>query len=398
MAFTATKSTTVGLIEAIGRGERIRTSDPLVPNQVLYQAEPLPERYWKDARKTGFWSSPLVLRAILNIPENAAFSRSQLRMTGQSQFDLRALRVLDGGMATELERRGYDISGPLWSAHTLDTSPSGIAEVHLDYLRAGADCISTVSYQISAKGYAELGRPATEAAAALRESVAVAEVARDQYRKEDDRPVFIAASLGPYGAALHNGAEFHGRYDIDFDDLVAFHAERLAVIAGTNPDLVALETVPSLEEARAIASALEEFPRISAWVSFTCKDAAHVAHGERLAECIAALTDVPQTIAVGINCTAPNLVASLIAEAKTATEKSIFVYPNSGELWDAENRCWYGSSNVTEYGQLARTWFTAGAHAVGGCCRTTPAHIQAVRKALEAETPGRQITGGSLSS
>jgi len=358
---------------------------------VLYQAEPLPERCWKDARKTGSWSSPLVLRAILNIPENAAYSRPQLRMTDQSQLDLRALRVLDGGMATELERRGCDISGPLWSAHVLDTSPGVITEVHLDYLRAGADCISTVSYQISAKGYAELGRPATDAAAALRESVAIAEVARDHYRKEDDRPVLIAASLGPYGAALHNGAEFHGRYDIDFDELVAFHAERLAVIAGTNADLVALETVPSLDEARAIAAALLRFPSISAWVSFTCKDAVHVAHGERLAECIAILTGVPQVVAVGMNCTAPNLVASLIAEAKTATDKPILVYPNSGELWDAKNRRWYGPSNVSEFAQLARTWYSAGAHAIGGCCRTTPAHIQAVRQVLEAQAPDRQI-------
>jgi homocysteine S-methyltransferase len=319
-------------------------------------------------------------------------------MTDQSQLDLRTLRVLDGGMASELERRGCDISGPLWSAHVLDTSSRIIVEVHLDYLRAGADCISTVSYQVSASGYAELGRPATDAAAALRESVVIAEAARDQFGRENRRPVFIAASLGPYGAALHNGAEFHGRYEIGFDDLVAFHAERLAVIGGTNADIVALETVPSLEEARAIAAALIEFPGISAWVSFTCKDSAHVAHGERLAECIALLNAVPEIVAIGINCTAPNLIAALIAEAKTATAKPILVYPNSGELWDAKNRLWYGSSNVSEFAELARTWYIAGAHAVGGCCRTTPAHIRAVREVLEIQTPNRQIPTAPLHS
>jgi homocysteine S-methyltransferase len=327
----------------------------------------------------------------------AAFTRSH-RMTDQSQLDLRTLRVLDGGMASELERRGCDISGPLWSAHVLDTSSRIIVEVHLDYLRAGADCISTVSYQVSASGYAELGRPATDAAAALRESVVIAEAARDQFGRENRRPVFIAASLGPYGAALHNGAEFHGRYEIGFDDLVAFHAERLAVIGGTNADIVALETVPSLEEARAIAAALIEFPGISAWVSFTCKDSAHVAHGERLAECIALLNAVPEIVAIGINCTAPNLIAALIAEAKTATAKPILVYPNSGELWDAKNRLWYGSSNVSEFAELARTWYIAGAHAVGGCCRTTPAHIRAVREVLEIQTPNRQIPTAPLHS
>jgi homocysteine S-methyltransferase len=308
-------------------------------------------------------------------------------MTDLPQLDLRSLRVLDGGMASELERRGCDISGPLWSAHVLDASPGTIAQVHLDYLRAGADCISTVSYQISAMGYAELGRSTADASHALRQSVAIAESARDQYHREDNRPIFIAASLGPYGAALHNGAEFHGRYTISFNDLVTFHAERLAVIAGSNADLVALETIPSLEEARAIATALAQFSGIPAWVSFTCKDGAHVAHGERLAECTALLNAVPQVVALGINCTAPRLVSALISEAKAATTKPILVYPNSGELWDTENRRWYGKSDVTEFAQLALTWYAAGAHAVGGCCRTTPAHIRAVHDALAAPIP-----------
>lgn len=297
--------------------------------------------------------------------------------------DLRALRVLDGGMATELERQGCDISGPLWSAHVLDTNPEIIAQVHLDYLRAGADCISTVSYQASALGYAELGRPSADAANALRESVAIAEAARDEYHRESSRPVLIATSLGPYGAALHNGAEFHGRYDIGFDDLIAFHEQRLAAVAGTNADMVALETVPSLEEARAIVSALKRFPGICAWVSFTCKDSKHVAHGERLADCVGALNDVPQVAAVGINCTAPHLVGSLIAEANAVTAKPIFVYPNSGELWDAPNRGWYGTSSVSAFAEMARTWYMEGAYAVGGCCRTTPAHIRAVRQVFD---------------
>ncbi len=160
------------------------------------------------------------------------------------------IRVLDGAMATELERRGWDISGPLWSAHVLDESPDTIAAVHLDYLRAGADCFSTASYQVSALGYTELGRPAAHAARALQQSVAIAEQAREQYARENPRRIRIAASLGPYGAALHNGAEYHGRYSIGFDELVAFHAERFAPLAETAADLLALETIPSLDDRR----------------------------------------------------------------------------------------------------------------------------------------------------
>lgn len=303
-----------------------------------------------------------------------------------SKSDLDRIRVLDGGMATELERRGCDISGPLWSAHVLDSNPEKIAEVHLDYLRAGADCISTVSYQVSAMGYVESGRTAADAERALKESVAIAEAAREEYRRESHRKIFIAASLGPFGAALHNGAEFHGRYTISFDELVAFHAERLAVIAGTSADLVALETVPSLDEGRAIAAALSRFPEVHGWVSFTCKDAAHVAHGERLADCAVLVEEIPQVVAIGINCTAPHLMGSLISEAKAGTAKPIFVYPNSGELWDAANRRWYGTSDVDEFAKMAAGWREAGAQAVGGCCRTTPAHIRAVREVLDVRT------------
>jgi homocysteine S-methyltransferase len=246
-----------------------------------------------------------------------------------------------------------------------------------------------VGYQISAGGYAELGRPAADAITALRQSVAIAEAAREEYRCESDRSVFVAASLGPYGAMLHNGAEFHGHYEIGFEDLVAFHSERLAIVSQTNADLAAVETVPSLEEARAIATALLAFSDLSVWVSFTCRDSAHVAHGERLADCIALLDGAPQVVAVGINCTAPHLVESLTAKAQAGTSKPVFVYPNSGELWDPANRRWYGSSAVDTFAGMAAGWYAAGAQAVGGCCRTTPEHIRAVREVLETASTSK---------
>jgi len=350
-------------------------------------------------------------------------------VTPRSSICFSNIRVLDGGLATELEHRGADISGPLWSAHVLDHAPSIIAAVHLDYLRAGADCISTVSYQVSALGYRELAQapaaepidPARRATTALLHSVEIAEQARALYALESPRRVWIAASLGPWGAALHNGAEYHGRYAIGFDDLVAFHAERLAVLAHTSADFVAFETIPSLEEALSILRALEQTPALTAWISFTCSDAAHVAHGEPLRACAAALTRSPQIAAIGINCTAPHLVASLIAEACAGSEAGnqarkqpgkheplpVIVYPNSGEIWDAATRTWHFDSRHFEswrsgsrpgdawhvesaaarFGELARQWYAAGAQAVGGCCRTGPAHIAAVAEAARTAIP-----------
>jgi len=317
-------------------------------------------------------------------------------VTPRDAVDFPALRVLDGGMATELGRRGCDISGPLWSARSLDQSPAAIAAVHLDYLGAGADCISTASYQVSCYGFTELGHDPAAAARlaerALLQSVEIAEQARTLYAFRNPRRTWIAASLGPWGAALHNGAEYHGRYTLGFDDLVAFHAERLAVLAGTRADLIAFETIPSLEEANAILRALAPFPAVTAWLSFTCRDAAHVAHGEALRSCAEVLAASSQIAAIGINCTAPHLIAPLIAEARagSADQKPVIVYPNSGETWDAGSRTWRGTSDTAHYGALARSWYAAGAQAVGGCCRTGPEHIAVVAEAARAAFPANR--------
>lgn len=301
------------------------------------------------------------------------------------ELDLNGLHVLDGAMATELERRGCDLSGPLWSAHVLERSPDTIAAVHREYLEAGSDWLLTASYQISEEGFRELGRPSVDAAAALRASVDIAAKVEREYRAHAGRKLWIAASLGPYGAALHNGAEYHGNYDLGFDDLVRFHSRRIAVLKETNADFITFETVPSLDEAQAILAALREHPGVPAAVSFTCRDEAHTAHGERLADCALALNSANQVIAVGVNCIAPRFLLSLIGELRQATKKPIFVCPNSGERWDAERRGWVGEGESQDFGKLARLWRQAGAEWIGGCCRTGPEQIRAVAQAWHSE-------------
>jgi homocysteine S-methyltransferase len=305
-------------------------------------------------------------------------------MRALSAIDLHRFRVLDGGLATELERRGVDISGPLWSARALDEAPEAILAVHRSYLDAGAEVLLTASYQVSARGFRDAGMTDAEAlraeARALRAAVELAVRARAE---SGCAGVLVAASLGPYGAALANGAEFHGNYGFateaeEFAALVRFHAQRIAVLAQTKADLLALETVPSLAEARAIVAALAGWPAIGAWVSFTCRDGEHTAHGERLRECAAALDREPQVLAVGVNCTAPGLIAPLLRELHAGTGKPLVVYPNSGEGWDAVDRCWTGAADVAGYGELAESWFAGGAQLVGGCCRTGPEHVRAI--------------------
>jgi homocysteine S-methyltransferase len=306
---------------------------------------------------------------------------------------LRGVRVLDGGMASELEYLGARIDGPLWSAHVLEDAPEKVVAVHRAYIEAGAECILTASYQVSRMGYAEIGLAADRADAALLRAVELARTAAAKFPRQH---VVVAASLGPYGAALHNGAEFHGSYNCGFGDLVEYHRERIRVLADSvdskAPELLAFETLPSLEEAKAIGEALKQWPNLAAWFCFTCKDAQHVAHGELLSDCAAAVARFPQTIAVGVNCTQPALIPALIGELHRATGKPIVVYPNSGEGWDAASRQWTGTGDSMSFGALAEKWFAAGAQIVGGCCRTRPAHIRQVAQAASLFPPFAQST------
>ena len=296
---------------------------------------------------------------------------------------LRGVRVIDGGLATELEYQGARIDGPLWSAHVLEDEPEKLVAVHRAYIAAGAECLATCSYQVSRMGYAEVGLPPERADAALLRSV---ELARTAIAEFPGRRVLVAGSLGPYGAALHNGGEYHGNYDCSYADLVKFHRERIEIFAGATgpqrPDLLAFETFPSLEEARAVGEALSPWPGLRAWFSFSCRDEQRVSHGESVADCAGLVAGFPQTVAIGVNCVPPQWIPSLICELRKGSEKPVLVYPNSGEGWDAERRCWTGTSDPAEFGAQAAEWFRAGAQMVGGCCRTRPAHIAEVARQL----------------
>jgi homocysteine S-methyltransferase len=245
-------------------------------------------------------------------------------------------------------------------------------------------------------GYTEYGLSEARADQALLKAAELAKRAVEEWRMTTDatRRIVVAASLGPFGAALHNGSEYHGNYGRSFAEVVEFHRSRIEVLGAVirhddenAPDLLAFETLPSLEEARAIVEALREFPDLPVWFSFTCRDEKHVAHGELLSECAALVASLPQTVAVGVNCTHPALIGALIGELKIGelkaeTSKPIVVYPNSGEGWDAEKRVWTGASDAAGFGESARRWFATGAQIVGGCCRTRPEHVAKIAASL----------------
>ena len=291
--------------------------------------------------------------------------------------------VIDGALATELERRGCDLKDDLWSAKILLEQPEIIKQVHLDYFRAGADCVITASYQATIDGFVKRGLNRNEAIELIQKSVKLAKEARDQFWAEEGNRAgrskpFVAASVGPYGAFLADGSEYRGNYGLSEKELMDFHRPRMKALIDAGADLLACETIPALIEAQAIGKLLTEFQDTGAWISFSGRDEKHVSEGQVFSDCVRQLRDHPQVAAIGINCTSPKYVPSLIREAKKTTEKPILVYPNSGETYNPEKNDWNGDPVLDSFGEQAREWYKAGARLIGGCCRTTPEDIRAI--------------------
>jgi homocysteine S-methyltransferase len=285
------------------------------------------------------------------------------------------VRILDGGFATELERRGHDLSDDLWSARLLRDDPDEIIATHLAFFRAGADVATTASYQASVEGFVRHGLSADAAAELLRDSVRLARIAAALAEAEDGVPRLVAASIGPYGAVLADGSEYNGDYGVTDEFLRDFHRPRMALLADAGADLLAIETVPSAQEAAALLAVLDEMPSATrAWLSYSCADERLTRRGDDASAAFALAASSTRVVAVGVNCTAPEHVTGLVTRAVAASGKPAIAYPNSGEGWDAASRSWSGSGASVD-AALAREWVTAGAAYVGGCCRVGSADI-----------------------
>ncbi|GAB3279338.1 homocysteine S-methyltransferase [Sinomonas notoginsengisoli] len=293
--------------------------------------------------------------------------------------------VLDGGLATELERHGHDLADPLWSAKVLLEAPEAIEAVHGQYFRAGARVATTGSYQAAPAGLARRGLSEEEARAVVRRSVRLAEGARRRRLAEfpGSPELIIAGSVGPYGAYLADGSEYRGDYRLTRDEFLAFHRPRAAALVDTGVDVLACETIPSAEEALALADLVEDLGA-PAWISVTLRDATHLSDGTTIRELVSELTGRTGILAVGVNCVPPQLATSGIAEFAAHTDLPLVVYPNAGERWDPGARAWAPSPHDARMlSSYAQQWRSLGARLIGGCCRTTPADIAALATTID---------------
>lgn len=292
--------------------------------------------------------------------------------------------VLDGGLSTQLTAQGADISGSLWTGRALLERPEQVRDAHAAFVAAGADVVITASYQLSRSGFERVGLTAADADQALTVGT---RIAREAVASVPGAPTLVAASVGPFGATLHDGSEYRGRYGVSREELARFHRERLAVLVATEPDLLAVETIPDVDEAMALADALADIPDVPAWLSFSAVDGGHTCAGQPIEDAVAVAASIPSVVAVGINCTDPRFVAELVARMRAVGDLPVVVYPNAGGAWDAATERWtgaYAEPDVAFPDAVVGTWRSAGAVAVGGCCGTDARTVAALVSARTA--------------
>ena len=273
---------------------------------------------------------------------------------------------LDGGLSTALENNGNKLTTSLWTGELIRTNPAQITKAHLDFINAGAQIIITSSYQLSYSGCGARGWSEAETNQGLIAATALAKKAVT----ESGKNVKVAASVGPYGASLADGSEYKGNYGVSKQVLTDFHAKRLEILISTSPDYLALETMPDTFEVEVLLDLLTDCP-IPFWVSYSCKEGNQTNAGQSFRSAV----DLAQSaMAVGINCTKPELIGDLLRSAKS--NKPYVVYPNSGRVWDAKNKVWTGSAAGGFSNELVSEWVEAGAEIIGGCCGIGAAEIQ----------------------
>ncbi|MDI3384913.1 homocysteine S-methyltransferase [Streptomyces sp. B-S-A8] len=283
--------------------------------------------------------------------------------------------VLDGGMSNQLESAGHDLGDALWSARLLADRPEAVVDAHLAYYEAGASVAITASYQATYEGFARYGLDSARTSELLHLSVQSArEAAARALAGGVRRPLWVAASAGPYGAMLADGSEYRGRYGLTVDALERFHRPRLETLAAVRPDVLALETVPDTDEARALLRAVRGLG-VPAWLSYSVAGTRTRA-GQPLADAFALAAESDEVFAVGVNCCSPRDADVAVPLAARVTGKPVVVYPNSGERWDATARALRGPATFSA--ERVPGWVDAGARLVGGCCRVGPGEIAAI--------------------
>ncbi len=292
--------------------------------------------------------------------------------------------ILDGGLSNVLESFGCDLNQELWSAKMLIDQPELIKRAHLAYLEAGAQCITSSSYQATLSGFERIGLNRSDATKMMIKSIELADEARSVFIKKNNQSesIFLAASIGPYGAFLADGSEYRGDYRISDNELRQFHAEKIRILESTNVDFLAFETIPSLQEIQILSELISQSKK-QCWISFSCRDSEFLNDGSKIIDALKICSSTNNLFALGVNCTAPKYISSIIKKIRPLVQdKKIIIYPNSGEIYLPESKSWKGISDPDIFQKMASEWLDLGVDIIGGCCRIGPDHITKLSQSL----------------
>jgi|TARA_B110000881_G_C18561313_1_gene510027 homocysteine S-methyltransferase len=291
--------------------------------------------------------------------------------------------ILDGGLSFPIEKKGINLNSKLWTTELLISNQKIIKDVHLKYLKAGAQFITTCSYQASIKSLKNRGFNFEESKKIILKSITIAEEVKNIYNKKytNKKKILIAASIGSYGSYLSDGSEYKGNYDVNDKIIFDFHKSKIQILENSNADVLAFEAIPSYRETKIISKILEDSKKKS-WISFTCKNDLEISDGTLLAQCCKYLKNHPNIFAIGVNCTSPKYISNLIKILKNnCGEKKIIVYPNSGKKYDSINKNWIGKKN-NSFDILLKEWIDLGVDIIGGCCGIGPNQIKKISKLI----------------
>ena len=289
--------------------------------------------------------------------------------------------VIDGALSTALEKRGMDLNHKLWTAKVLVENPEKIKEVHREYFEVGANIAITSTYQASILGFEDLGYSEQEAEVFIRQSVELAKQARQEVKTTED--MWIAGSVGPYGAYLADGSEYRGDYKVDSKFLENFHKRRIELLVKEGVDLLAIETIPNFEEIKVLLNILSEYPETVAWVTCTLKDSEHISDGSKLRDVQVILEGNKQIIGYGINCVKPEYVSKSMKLLTLNKSKNLIAYPNGGAVYDASTKEWSNSGDSEHiFSKDCLDWYGKGCSMIGGCCCTSKEDIKTLSETL----------------
>ncbi|KAI6176809.1 Homocysteine S-methyltransferase 1 [Aphelenchoides bicaudatus] len=297
-------------------------------------------------------------------------------MAFASQLDLTRVQILDGGMGSLIEYLGYDCSSTdAWGSGANLTHPECVVQAHKEFINAGADILLTNTYQANIKRLSKsLGKE--EALQCVENGVNLAKQAADGHQ------VSIFGSIGPFATYFCDGSEYTGAYmnDPTFNKNLVRHyyEQQVRALHNTGIRFFTFETVPTLAEAIYARDVLEEIA-CDGIIAAVCKDEFHLANGDRFSDFVKELSESPRVKAIGINCTSPEYVKSLLqVGAPHLRDKAFVVYPNSGEKYDGLSKEFYGNVRIARIIEELDDWIKLGVKVIGGCCRVKPEDIRLI--------------------